>query len=88
MPLTLLDKMACFQALKHSFDRSMILDYTVKNAKVATSLLTSHKSLTNKPILACVRMPCDSLVTTGLLQFGCQVSASCNNTANDKLQQA
>ena len=38
--------------------------YTDKNAEVATSLLTSC----NKPISGCVRMACDSLLTTSLLQ--------------------
>ena len=58
----------------------MILDYTAKNVKVAIRLLTSRNNLTNKPISACVRMPCDSLVTTGLLQFDCQTSPADRGT--------
>ena len=57
----------------------------------------------NKPVSGCVRMACDSLWTTSLLEVVdcklivkncylqawcklCQLSTSCNKSANDKLQ--
>ena len=52
--------------------------YTAKNAPVATSLLTSCNNLAdiNKPISRCVRMACDSLLTTSLLQVVNKLVAS------------
>ena len=70
---------------------------TAKNAEVARRLLTSSNRLViNKPISECVRMACDSLLTTSVIVKTCYplasllqvVSTSCNKSANDKLQQA
>ena len=41
----------------------------IKNANVTANLLTScNRLVINKPIFECVRMACDSLLTTSLLQ--------------------
>ena len=43
--------------------------YTAKHAQLATKLLTScNRLVINKPISECVRMACDSLLTTNLLK--------------------
>ena len=63
------------QFVKRSFvincRRTVIFDdgiYTAKKAQVATSLLTSCNNLLQQADIRCVRMPCDSLLTTSLLQ--------------------
>ena len=59
--------------------RINFLIYTAKNAQVATSLLTTwNKLVVNKPISGCVRMACDSLFTTSLLQVVNRLDASCH----------
>ena len=64
--------------------------YTAKNAKIATSLLTSCNNLSQQADITMrshrLRTTCCKLIiSTGLLQV---VSTSCNKFANDKLQQA
>ena len=47
----------------------IIIRHGVKNANVTANLLTScNRLVINKPIFECVRMACDSLLTTSLLQ--------------------
>ena len=75
------------------------LHYTSKNAQgesLSTEIL--QQTCYNKPISGWVRMACDSLLKTSLLQVDCQNllstgllqvdSTSCNKFSNDKLQQA
>ena len=50
--------------------------YTARNAQVVASLLTSCNRLDHKPISRCVRMACDSLLTTNLLQLVNRLAAS------------
>ena len=53
------------------FAHNAVLHYTAKNAAIC------NKSVDNKPISGCVRMACNSLLTTSLLQVVNSLDASC-----------
>ena len=72
-----------------------------KALRLKSALTSCNRFVINKSISGCVRMACDGLLTTRLLQAvnrlvaSClsrlvvhRLAASCNKSANDKLQQA
>ena len=65
---SLMDKVSLLQTLSFHLQSILRHIYTDKTAQIATSLLTScNRLVINKPISGCVRVACDSLLTTSLL---------------------
>ena len=69
--ITLAEELAEVSYIRNPEFQSLILTYTAKN------VASCNKSVDNKPISGCVRMACNRLLTTSLLQVVSRLYASC-----------